>query len=300
MRIDLHLHSTASDGTLTPEALVDAAAALGLAAIALTDHDTVGGVAAATRAGMKRGVTVVPGVELSADVTGGDCHILGYLVDVVHAPFVAWLAARREARVARGVEIVRRVNAALRSRTGPGAPQASWESVARRADLAGGGSIGRPHVADELVAVGAVASRDEAFASLLGNGMAGDVPSVKVPPAQVIEVIRDAGGVAVLAHPTYLPDFANRLPELVACGLGGLECLYGDYAPDVVAELVALAGVHDLVVTGGSDFHGPSTGAGSGAIGEPLVPGSVLDALASRQGRGCSLRLSSPPTEALR
>lgn len=286
MRIDLHLHSTASDGTLTPEALVDAAASLGLVAIALTDHDSVGGVAAATRAGIERGVTVVPGVELSADVPGGDCHILGYLVDVGHAPFAAWLAARREARITRGVEIVRRVNAALRSRSGAGAPQASWESVARRADLAGGGSVGRPHVADELVAVGAVASREEAFASLLGNGMAGDVPSAKVPPAQVIAVIRDAGGVAVLAHPTYLPDFAGRLPDLVACGLGGLECLYGDYAPDVVAGLVALAGVHDLVVTGGSDFHGPSTGAGSGAIGVPLVPDSVLEALARRHGRG--------------
>ena len=187
---------------------------------------------------------MIPGVELSADVPGGDCHVLGYFVDVDHPPFATWLLARRETRVARGEEIVRRVNAELRHRLGAGAPQASWESVARRADLAGGGSVGRPHVADELVAVGAVASRDEAFGTLLGNGMAGDVPSAKVAPAGVISVIREAGGVAVLAHPTYLPDFAARLPALIACGLGGLECVYGEYAPDIVTELVAIAGAH--------------------------------------------------------
>ena len=284
MGIDLHLHSTASDGTLSPTALVDAAATLGLSAIALTDHDSVSGVREAHVAGASKGVTVIPGVELSADVPGGDCHVLGYFVDVDHPPFATWLLARRETRVARGEEIVRRVNAELRHRLGAGAPQASWESVARRADLAGGGSVGRPHVADELVAVGAVASRDEAFGTLLGNGMAGDVPSAKVAPAGVISVIREAGGVAVLAHPTYLPDFAARLPALIACGLGGLECIYGEYAPDVMTELVAIAGAHNLVVTGGSDFHGPGLGAGSGAIGVPHVPETVLEELAQRRG----------------
>jgi predicted metal-dependent phosphoesterase TrpH len=284
--IDLHLHSTASDGTLSPSELVATAASLGLSAIALTDHDSVSGVRAAQAASAGRGITVVSGVELSADVPGGDCHVLGYFVDVDHKPFATWLAERRDTRVARGEEIVRRVNAELVRRHGSAAPQASWARVAKRSDLAGGGSVGRPHVADELVAIGAVASRDEAFRTLLGTGMAGDVPAAKVSPAGVISVIRDAGGVAVLAHPTYLPDFTVRLPEFVACGLGGLECLYGEYAPEVVAELVGIARAHGLVVTGGSDFHGPSLNAGSGAIGVPDVPDAVLEELSQRRARG--------------
>jgi predicted metal-dependent phosphoesterase TrpH len=262
-----------------------AASARGLSAIALTDHDTVSGVATAQVAGNGVGVQVIPAVELSADVPVGHCHVLGYFVDVAHFAFASWLAARRAARVTRGEEIVRRVNAALRARHGATAPQASWDSVARRSDLAGGGSVGRPHVAAELVAVGAVASREEAFATLLGDGMAGDVPSAKVHPSSVIKLIRDAGGIAVLAHPTYLPDFEARLPELVACGLSGLECIYGDYEPNVVADLTALAARHALVITGGSDFHGPALGAGSGAIGVPHVPMSVLEDLLQRHER---------------
>ena len=284
--IDLHLHSTASDGTLTPSELVHAALGIGLSAIALTDHDSVSGVADAQAAADGTGVTVISGVELSADVQGGDCHVLGYFVDVQQPTFATWLAARRETRVARGEEIVRRVNASLRARLGAGAPQASWENVARRADLVGGGSVGRPHVADELIAVGAVASRDEAFATLLGNGMPGDVPSAKINPAGVIAVIREAGGIAVLAHPTYMPDFRTRLSELVAYGLGGIECIYGEYAPEVVNELEALARAHNLAVTGGSDYHGPGSGAGSGSIGIPHVHASILDALIERHARG--------------
>lgn len=279
--IDLHLHSTASDGTLSPTELVARAVALGLSAIALTDHDSIGGLAAAAVACRAAGIELVTGVELSADVPKGTCHVLGYYVDPQDPAFGAWLEERRRARVDRGQEIVRRVNGALRDRLGAGAPQATWEGVARRANLAEGGAVGRPHVADELIAVGAITSRDEAFATLLGDGMPGDVPSTKLGPEEVIDVIRRAGGVAVLAHPTYLPGYEARLPALVEAGLGGLECVYGEYSAEVIAHLKEVAGQHGLVVTGGSDFHGPELGAGSGEMGVPAVPASLLGPLAA-------------------
>lgn len=280
--IDLHLHSTASDGTFTPTELVEAAAAAGLVAISLSDHDSVGGIEEARIACARHGIELVTGVELSADVPDGDCHILGYHVDAESPSLLDWLHEQRRRRVDRAGEIVRQVNRELRARGGAAAPQIAWDAVARRANLAGGGAVGRPHVADELLAVGAVASRHEAFRTLLGDGMAGDVPRERVSPEGVIKVIRKAGGVAVLAHPTYVRGFEQLLPVLVAAGLGGLECIYGDYAPEVVAGFEALARNHRLVITGGSDFHGPGTEAGSARIGVPTVPAHLLEPLAAR------------------
>ncbi|MCX5985382.1 MAG: PHP domain-containing protein [Chloroflexi bacterium] len=282
-QIDLHLHSTASDGTLSPHAIVERAAAIGLQTIAITDHDSIGGVAEAQATGKTLGVGIVTGVELSADAPVGDCHILGYHVRVDDQAFTNWLETRRTARIERGQEIVRRVNAELRRRGSGTVPQLWWDDIAKRANIAEGGSVGRPHVADALVAIGAVANRDDAFATLLGNGMAGDVHYDRIKPNDVIDTIRRAGGVAVLAHPTYFPDFERHLPSLIEAGLGGMECVYGDYPPHQVAQLCTIAGTHGLVITGGSDFHGPGLKAGSGEIGVPAVTAELLEPLLARR-----------------
>ena len=281
-QIDLHLHSTASDGTLTPRAIVEHAALIGLQAISITDHDSIGGVAEAQATGSILGVDIVTGVELSADAPVGDCHILGYHVQVDDHGFMTWLEARRSARIDRGQEIVKRVNAELRRRASGTVPQLWWDDVARRANIAEGGAVGRPHVADALVAIGAVSSREEAFATLLGNGMVGDVHYDRVRPNDVIDTIRRAGGVAVLAHPTYFPDFERQLPALIEAGLGGLECVYGDYAPHLVEQLCKVAASLGLAITGGSDFHGPGLTAGSGEIGVPNVSATLLEPLLAR------------------
>ncbi|NDF07448.1 MAG: PHP domain-containing protein [Proteobacteria bacterium] len=281
-QIDLHLHSTASDGTLAPRAIVEHAALIGLQTISITDHDSIGGVAEAQATGRSLGVDIVTGVELSADAPAGDCHILGYHVRVDDHDFTNWLETRRTARIERGQEIVKRVNAELRRRGSGTVPQLWWDDVAKRANIAEGGAVGRPHVADALVAIGAVTSRDDAFATLLGNGMAGDVHYDRVKPNDVIEIIRRAGGVAVLAHPTYFPDFERQLPALIEAGLGGLECVYGDYAPHLVEQLCKVATSHGLAITGGSDFHGPGLKAGSGEIGVPNVSADLLESLLAR------------------
>ena len=281
-QIDLHLHSTASDGTLAPRAIVEHAALIGLRTISITDHDSIGGVAEAQATGRSLGVDIVTGVELSADAPVGDCHILGYHVRVDDHDFTNWLETRRTARIERGQEIVKRVNAELRRRGSGTVPQLWWDDVAKRANIAEGGAVGRPHVADALVAIGAVTSRDDAFATLLGNGMAGDVHYDRVKPNDVIDTIRRAGGVAVLAHPTYFPDFERQLPALIEVGLGGLECVYGDYSPHLVEQLCKIATSHGLAITGGSDFHGPGLKAGSGEIGVPNVSANLLEPLLAR------------------
>lgn len=281
--VDLHLHTTASDGVFRPAEIVRLAAEANLSAIAVTDHDSISGLDEASTACRQLGIELIPGVEISADAPGGgDCHLLGYWFDPNHTALQLWLGARRRARIARGEEIVRRVNDALRQRNGADAPQLAWEDIAKRADIAGGGSVGRPHVADSLIAIGAVGNRDEAFATLLGTGMPGDVSYDRIQPADAIAQIRNAGGVAVLAHPTYLRDYETVLPSYVEQGLGGLECIYSDYAPSLVASLQSLAHTHGLAVTGGSDFHGPSSSAGGSAVGRPAVPFEVLGPLRDR------------------
>ncbi len=282
-QIDLHLHSTASDGTLAPRAIVELAASMGLQTISITDHDSIGGVAEAQEAGRALGIEIVPGVELSADSSAGDCHILGYYVRIDDQDFTTWLEARRSARIERGKEIVKRVNAELRRRGSVSVPQLWWDDVAKRANIDEGGAVGRPHVADALVAIGAVASRDDAFATLLGNGMAGDVHYDKVSPNDVIDTIRRAGGVAVLAHPTYFPEFERQLPALIEAGLEGLECVYGDYSPHLMERLCKVATSHGLAITGGSDFHGPGLKAGSGGVGVPAVSADLLEPLRARR-----------------
>jgi 3',5'-nucleoside bisphosphate phosphatase len=254
MLIDLHAHSSASDGTDRPAALVAAARDAGLDVVALTDHDTTIGWAEAAAA-VPSGLTLVPGLELSCRWTppNGDrpteLHVLGYLVDPAHAGLAAALTALRDSRLGRAERMTDRMAA-------DGLP-VSWERVV---ELAGDASIGRPHIARTLVEAGVVASVDEAFDTLLRTGSPYHEPKQDLDALTGVRLVTDAGGVAVFAHP--LARMRGRVVgddavvEMAGAGLAGLEVDHPDHAPADRAHLRRLAADLGLLVTGSSDYHG--------------------------------------------
>lgn len=270
--IDLHVHSTASDGTLPPAGVVRAAHAAGVTALALTDHDTTAGVAEAVAAARETGIQLVPGVELNTDRSRGEVHILGYLIPLEDGAFQELLARRRGARVRRGEAMVRRLQELGFDIT--------FEHVRR---IAGDGAITRPHVARALMETGGVPSVAEAFGRYLYTGGPAYVPHEPFTPVDAVQAVLAAGGVPVLAHPGRLEDEAI-IPELGEAGLQGLECYYPEHSPADTRRFLALAAKYDLVVTGGTDFHGPGS-TGDRAIGSVSAPSSAVDALYERQTR---------------
>jgi len=250
VRIDLHLHSSASDGDLEPAALVRAAAARGLHLIALTDHDTVAGLADATAAAAAVGIALVPGIEISAAHVGQELHLLGYDVrpdEPALLEFTRTAAARRTARLH---EMIGRL-AAL------GAPVTLDDVLATAGPRTG--TLGRPHLARALLRRGHVASYEEAFARFLADGAPAFLPTAHVDPGAAIDVIHAAGGLAVWAHPP-ADTFERDLPALAEQGLDGVECLRPRTRPRDAARLARTARAHGLLVTGGSDWHGPADG----------------------------------------
>jgi hypothetical protein len=266
-RADLHVHTTASDGQFTPEEVVAMARAIGLRAIAITDHDSTLGIAPAQRAAQGSSLEVVPGVEISAESTTGEVHILGYFVEPEANGLEARLRRMREARLERARRMVAKL-AAL------GMPL-DWTRV--RA-LAAGESVGRPHVARAMVERGYVSSAEEAFALYLGLGRPAYVPRLKVAPAEAIAWIRAARGVPVLAHPLQVADL---VPNLKRAGLEGLEATYTGYSAEEVRYLTDLAGRYGLVATGGSDFHGADIVCGE--LGAASVPYTTVEDLRARR-----------------
>ena len=247
MRIDLHVHSTASDGTLSPAAVVAEARAHGVGILALTDHDTMGGVAEALAAGEAEGVRVIPGVELNTDSPAGEVHVLGYCIPPEDEAFTALLERRSRARIERAHKMVQRLHEL-------GMPIA-FDHVLR---LAGGGNIGRPHVARALVEAGYARNVREAFDRWLYRGGPAYVPRDRLTPEEAIAAVKAAGGVPVLAHPGRIAD-QSVIEELIAAGLEGLECFYPEHSPEQTERYLALARKHGLLVTGGTDFHGPGS-----------------------------------------
>src|SRR3990170_1443686 len=246
--IDLHTHSTASDGTLTPEALIDLAAAQKLTALALTDHDTVAGLPPALAQGKTPGLAVPPGVELGLqwngpEASGGQMHLLGYFFRADDASLGERLSGRRDRRRERAQRIVEKLKAA-----------GVELSFTRVEQIAGGESIGRPHVAQALIEAGAVSSIGEAFGRFLSHGRPGYEDKDELTPAQAIQLIRAAGGVAVLAHPGTLKLKASGLQrcveELKGYGLAGLEAIWSSHSPEQVRDLQALAEKLGLITTG--------------------------------------------------
>jgi predicted metal-dependent phosphoesterase TrpH len=243
VRIDLHLHSTASDGAYAPAELVQMALARGLRVIALTDHDTTEGIAEALSVAQGTRLTVIPGVEISTDVPGThELHILGYCIDHKHPGLQRRLAKLGVSRVDRAKKTLERLSQA-------GYPL-SWEHLT---ELAAGGVIGRPHIAQALVDAHHVDSISDAFHRYLGRGGPAYVERFKFSPPEAIQMIHDAGGVPVLAHPSRIIE---HIPSLIRLGIAGLEAYYPSYLPEEQRFLANLAQKHDLIATGGSDFHG--------------------------------------------
>jgi predicted metal-dependent phosphoesterase TrpH len=264
--VDLHLHSTASDGALPPEAVVRAARDAGLSAIALTDHDTVGGVAAAQREGEALGVRVIAGVELSAHDGKDEVHLLGLHLARVELMADA-LVRFRDDRVSRAEQIVSKLNAI-------GVPLAVDAVLAE----AGGGAVGRPHVARALVKGGFVADEREAFYRYLAAGKKAYVDKPRLEVADAVRLVHDAGGIIVWAHPG-AEGRRERVERFAAAGLDGVEVRHPSHTPDDIERLGALADFLGLVRSGGSDWHGQP---GARAIGMMQVPAAWLEAQEAR------------------
>lgn len=268
--VDLHSHSTASDGALPPTEVVRAAAAIGLAALALTDHDTLDGIASARDTAGALGVRLISGVELSAVEGDLETHLLGLHLETC-AELEERLVGIRAMRVSRAQRIVERLNAR-------GIP-VTFDAVLAQA---AGGAVGRPHVARALIAGGWCTDFREAFEKYLGNGRVAYVPKEKLPLAEAIALIHRAGGVAVLAHPGASAT-RERVASLVALGLDGLEVLHPSHSWEESRRLDGLVTEFGLVRSGGSDWHGTTDGAR--ALGMMRVP---LEWIAEQEARAAS------------
>lgn len=273
-RIDLHLHTTHSDGSFSTREVMTFAKQAGVTALAITDHDIVEGIAEATAIGAELGIEVVPGVEISSRLGESELHILGYFLNWTDPLLAQRLSSLRDSRHTRNPKIVQRLNEL-------GIP-ITYEEV--RA-LAGTESVGRPHIARLLMEKKFVTSAKEAFDRYLANGRPAFVDRELPEPAQAVQWIREAGGVPVLAHPTWVRTSADGLRTLVrdlkATGLGGIEVHYSTHTPSQTTEYLELAKQCDLVVTGGSDFHGvtkPDIEVGIGR-GQLKVSEKLLDPL---------------------
>ena len=262
---DLHVHTVFSDGTSTPEELVAQASKAGLAAISVVDHDTVEGLSACIDAGRQKDVEVVPGIELTAEYEGAEIHILGYLIDHKSPELREQLASLKENRIQRIHEIVdklKHLGVNLK-------PQSVF-------DIAGKGTVGRLHIARAMVREGLVRSVAEAFQKYIGDKCPAYVCGFKLQPYGAIKLIRDSGGVSVLAHP-YILARDEWIPYFVEFGLKGLEIYYPEHTPGMVSFYLDLSRKHNLLVTGGSDFHGDAKpGLNIGAV---KIPYELVDKL---------------------
>lgn len=278
--VDLHNHSTASDGTLTPTQLVTLARDKNLAAIAVTDHDTTGGVAEAMAAGRQLGVEVIPGVELSVDLLAPDdtpssLHILGYFIDYESDEFKTALAARQNDRVLRNQKMLEKLNKLGVSLT--------MDQVKRFQNK--DEHMGRPHFASALVEYGWAEDIDQAFQKYLARGAKAYVHKRRLSQEEGIAIITRAGGVAALAHPAHFLQhynyFTTLLRRLKGYGMRALETYYGEYTPQQIQYLINLARKFGLATCGGSDFHGgnkPGLNMGEGR-GQLKVPYSCVTEL---------------------
>ena len=277
--IDLHCHSTFSDGSLTPEQLADEAAMIGLAALALTDHDTVAGLPRFLAAAAGKSFRAVPGVELSVDCSSGVMHMLGYWMDTANPELIRQMEWIRNGREMRNQGMLEKLNAL-------GFAMTRDEVQA----LAGEDVVGRPHFGQVMIQKGYAKDKNEVFDKWLGDGKPAYVDRPRLTAAAAVAVIRQAGGVAVLAHPFTLrvsrDALASLFFELAAAGLAGVECYYSEHSAELTKEFLAMARQANLVPTGGSDFHGEVSpgirlGVGFGGLN---VPDDVLAQLEARRG----------------
>ena len=247
MYADLHIHSTASDGTLTPKEIVKIALEKGLSCISLTDHDTTDGIEKAMEAARGTDLEVIPGVEINTDWDGAEIHILGYYLDYQLPFFQAFL---REMRLSRELRVE-----AMVKKLADIDVNLTYERVL---EIAGEGAVGRPHLARAMMEKGYVSSIKDAFERYLGYGKPGYVPRTKMDPYTAIAVIERAKGIPVLAHPG-LANRDNLIPAFTKKGLLGIEVNYPFHTPEMVEQYQWFCRKFCLVMTGGTDFHGPGT-----------------------------------------
>ena len=260
--VDLHLHTVASDGRLTPTELVDLIASKGITVAAVSDHDTTDGVVEAIKAAAAHpNLEIIPAIELSTDIPGDEIHMLGYFLEYEDEEFQAILRRFREGRLDRGKAMVEKL-AAL------GKP-VDWEKVQ---EIAGDGAVGRPHIALAMVEAGYFKEPKEAFYEYLGNNGLAYAEREKMTPEESVEMLAKVGGSAVLAHPANLEDLDTKVAQLKEVGLVGMEVHYAMYSEETIERLLDVANRHGLIPCGGSDYHalGNTGEQEPGLLGPPI------------------------------
>lgn len=274
-RVDLHIHSTASDGSLNPADIVRQAAERGLSAIALADHDTVGGIAPAIEAAkILPKLKVIPAIELSTDVPQGEVHVLGYFIDYADREFQVTLERMRHSRLHRAQGMIAKLkNFGI---------YIDWERVQ---EIAGTGSMGRPHIAQAMLEKGYITSFKEAFDKYISRDGPAYVEREKMTPVEAVELLLQVNGLPVLAHPFTANNTEMLIAELKAAGLVGIETYYNGYTADEISRLVSLADKFGLIATGGSDYHGldATNETMIGGVNVPLESVERLMALAKQR-----------------
>lgn len=271
MAVDLHIHTTVSDGADTPEEIVQKALAIGLEAIAISDHDSMSGVCPARAAARGTGLEVLPGVEMNSYYESKEIHLLGYLIDPLNEQFAVKLQQLQLDRLQRAAKIIDKL-AALDLRI----------DLERVLEIAGGGSVGRPHIAEAMVEAGIVPNREAAFQKYIGSLGPAYVPRTRITPVEAVSLIKAAGGVPVLAHPG-VSGCSEIIPELQAAGLMGLEVYHTNHKPLMVDYYLKIARDYHLIVTGGSDYHGAGHGS-CNQLGRATVSYQAVEQLKSRAG----------------
>ncbi len=269
--VDLHIHTTASDGKFSSEEIVRKAAGFGLGVISICDHDTVDGDAAALEAASAfPKLKVIPGIELSAHLPGSEVHVLGYFVNYNDPEFKATLAGLRHFRQDRAQAMITRLKAL--------GVNIDFKRVK---EIAASGSIGRPHIAQAMLEKGYISSVKEAFTRYIGLGGPAYVERHKLTPQEAVELITKVNGLSALAHPTTISDPEKMIAKLKSSGLTGLEVYYNGYAEDERNRLLRLAEKYDLIATGGSDYHGLDE-SNETMLGDAGVPQKVAEQLINR------------------
>ena len=273
-KVDLHIHTTASDGKFTPAEIVRKAREAGLTYIAICDHDSIEGVAPAQEAASKNpGITVIGGVEVNTDIPTGELHLLGYFYDRNNIELKQTLVKLRESRIERAQKMITKLR-----------KMGIKIDFVRVQELAGNGSIGRPHIAQAMLEKGYINSFREAFMNYINRGGPAYVERDKVTPAEAIQLILRSGGLPVLAHPLTFDNFEAIIAELKPAGLVGMEVYYNNYSSEQIKNLLRIAVKFSLIPTGGSDYHGLDSmnEAPLGTVEVPLESAERLIAL-SRQ-----------------
>ncbi|OGN90274.1 MAG: phosphatase [Chloroflexi bacterium RBG_13_46_9] len=274
--VDLHIHTTASDGKFSPSEIVNKAGQLGLRVIAITDHDTVEGIPAALETSKQYpALRVIPGVELSTDVPEGEIHVLGYFIDYMDAEFRVSLETMRDSRVGRARKMVEKLDKL--------GIHLEWKRVQ---EIAGSGALGRPHIAQAMLEKGYINSLPDAFKYYIGHGGPAYAERDKLTPVEAVELIVKARGLPVLAHPLTAGNVEAIIVELKPAGLIGMEVYYASYSFEDINPLLGLAYKHGLIATGGTDYHGidDSTETKIGDADVPPRAAEQLIALAAQRG----------------